>query len=47
MLAAPGFSLPPPQMLQILGNLPFVQSANVASIEAAQQMLPGGDNRHL
>jgi hypothetical protein len=45
MLAAPGFSLPPPQMVQVLMNLPYVQSANVASIEAAQQMLPGGDNR--
>ncbi|HEX4171965.1 MAG TPA: hypothetical protein VHY82_05755 [Acetobacteraceae bacterium] len=45
MLAAPGFSLPPPQMVQVLANLPYVQSANVASMEAAQQMLPGGDNR--
>jgi hypothetical protein len=45
MLAAPGFSLTPPQMVQVLTNLPYVQSANVASIDAAQQMLPGGDNR--
>ena len=47
MLAVPGFSLPPPQMAQVLANLPYVQSANVASIEAAQQMLPGGDIRRM
>jgi hypothetical protein len=34
-------------MLQVLANLPYVQSANVASTDAAQQMLPGGDNRRL
>ena len=42
-LAAPGFTLPPPQMVQVLSNLPYVQSANIASTDAAQQMLPGGD----
>jgi hypothetical protein len=47
MLSAPGFSLPPPQMVQVLANLPYVQSANVASLNAAQQMLPGGDNRRF
>jgi hypothetical protein len=43
-LAAPGFTLPPPHLVQVLAELPYVQSANVASTETAQQMLPGGDN---
>jgi hypothetical protein len=43
-LAAPGFTLPPQQTLQVLSGLPAIQSANVASIDAANQMLPGGDN---
>jgi hypothetical protein len=42
-LAAPGFTQPPQQTLQILSNLPAIQSANVATIDAANQMLPGGD----
>jgi hypothetical protein len=42
-LAAPGFTQPPPETLRILSNMPFIQSANVASIDAAQQMLPVGD----
>jgi hypothetical protein len=43
MLAAPAFSHPPQQTLQILANLPFIPTANRASIDAANQMLPGGD----
>jgi hypothetical protein len=42
-LAAPGFILSPPQMVQLLSDLPYVPSANIASLDAAQQMLPGGD----
>jgi len=42
-LAAPGFTLPPPETFRILANMPFIRSANVASIDAANQMLPSGD----
>jgi hypothetical protein len=42
-IASPVFTLPPQQTLQVLSNLPYVRSANVASSEAAAQMLPGGD----
>jgi hypothetical protein len=42
-LSAPVFTLPPQQTLAILSNLPLIRSANVASIDAANQMLPGGD----
>ena len=42
-LAAPGFTWPPPQTLAVLANMPLIRSANVASIDAASQMLPGGD----
>ncbi|HEY7581785.1 MAG TPA: hypothetical protein VH855_29660 [Acetobacteraceae bacterium] len=45
-LAAPGFTVAPPQLVQVLSALPYVQSANIASAEAAREMLPGGDNRH-
>ena len=45
-LAAPGFTLPPDQTLRALANLPYVQSANVASIDAANQMLSRGDMGH-
>ena len=31
------------QTLQVLSNLPYVQTANVGSIDAAREMLPGGD----
>jgi len=41
-LAAPVFTLPPRQTLQVLSNLPYIQSANVASIDAASEMLAGG-----
>jgi hypothetical protein len=43
VLTSPVFTLPPQQTLQILANLPYIQSANIASIDAANQMLPGGD----
>jgi hypothetical protein len=42
-LAAPGFTLPPPETFRILANMPFIHSANVATIDAANQMLPSGD----
>ena len=42
-LSAPGFTLTPQQTLQNLFNLPYVQTANVGSIDAAREMLPGGD----
>lgn len=42
-LAVPVFTAPPQQTLQILTNMPPIQSANVASIDAANQMLPSGD----
>jgi hypothetical protein len=42
-LSAPGFAFPPQQTVQVLSNLPYVQTANVGSIDAAREMLPGGD----
>jgi hypothetical protein len=42
-LSAPGFTLSPQQTVQNLSNLPYVQTANVCSIDAAREMLPGGD----
>lgn len=42
-LSGPGFTLQPQQTLQVLSNLPYVQTANVGSIDAAREMLPGGD----
>ena len=42
-LAAPGFTLPPQQTLQVLSNLPTVRSANIASTDAVREMQPGGD----
>ncbi len=41
-LAAPGFTLGPEATLRALGRLPYIQSANIASIDAANQMLAGG-----
>jgi hypothetical protein len=38
-LAAPGFTLPPEQTALVLNNMPYVRSANVASSDAASQML--------
>jgi hypothetical protein len=42
-LAAPGFTLPPEATFRALENMPYIQSANIASIDASHQMLPGGD----
>lgn len=28
---------------QVLRNMPYIQSANIATLDAANQMLPGGD----
>jgi hypothetical protein len=41
-IASPVFTVPPQQTLQVLSNLPYIQSANIASTDAAAQMLPGG-----
>jgi hypothetical protein len=43
VLATPIFTLPPEQTLQVLNNMPYIQSANIATLDAANQMLPGGD----
>ena len=40
VLASQVFTQPPQQTLQVLNNLPYVQSANIASTDAAAQMLP-------
>jgi hypothetical protein len=42
-LTAPGFTSPPLQMVQVLSDLPYVQSANIASTDAIREMLPGGE----
>ena len=46
-LAAPGFTFSPEATLHALANLPYIQSANIASIDAASQMLPGGVRSRL
>ena len=43
VLRTPIFTLPPEQTLQVLSNMPYIQSANIATLDAANQMLPGGD----
>jgi hypothetical protein len=43
VLGTPIFTLPPEQTLQVLSNMPYIQSANIATLDAANQMLPGGD----
>lgn len=40
-LEAPGFLLPQQQTLQILTNLPFIPTANVASLHLENQILSG------
>jgi hypothetical protein len=42
-LAPPVFALPPEQTLQVLTNLPYIPSANIATSEAAIQALSQGD----
>ncbi len=39
-LAAPGFTLGPEQTLLVLSAMPYVRSANIGSMDAANQMLP-------
>jgi hypothetical protein len=41
VLASPVFTLPPQHTLQILTNIPYIQSANVATMDAARQMNGG------
>jgi hypothetical protein len=38
-LVAPGFTLPPDQTALALSNMPYIRSANLASGDAANQML--------
>jgi hypothetical protein len=42
-LSAPAFLHPPAETLRILSNLPYIATANRASLDAANQVLPGGD----
>ena len=42
VLASPLFTRPPAQTLQILANLPYVQEANVATMQAANESSPVG-----
>jgi hypothetical protein len=43
-LAAPVFTLPPERTLQILTQLPYIRSANIATSEASAEALSHGDN---
>jgi hypothetical protein len=43
VLATPIFTLPPEQTLQVLNAMPYIQSANIASIDVVDRMLPGGE----
>lgn len=43
-LSTPVFTLGPQQTFAILANLPQVPSANIASLDASQQMDPAGGN---
>ncbi len=45
VLAAPIFINLPPMTLQILSNLPYVQTANLATSRAQSQAFPGGGAR--
>jgi hypothetical protein len=36
-LSAPVFTLPPSQTLQILSHLPYIESANVAALQASNE----------
>ena len=45
VLASPIFSQPPQRTLQILSNLPYVQTANLATSRAESQSFPPGDRR--
>jgi hypothetical protein len=39
ILGAPMFTLPPTQTLQVLSNLPYIRSANIATLQAANTAL--------
>jgi hypothetical protein len=39
ILGSPVFTLPPPRTLQILSNLPYIRSANLATLQAANEAL--------
>jgi hypothetical protein len=46
-LAVPGFTLGPDATLRVLTSMPYVRSANIASMDAASQMLSSGEmSRH-
>jgi hypothetical protein len=42
-LSGPMFTLPPPKTLQILSNLPYIQSANQATLQAANEQFAHGN----
>ena len=44
-LALPVFTLPPERTMQVLTDLPYIRSANIATSEAAIQALLQGDRR--
>jgi hypothetical protein len=44
-LTSPVFTGPPPETLQRLSNLPYDQTANLATARAGAQVLPVGGNR--
>jgi hypothetical protein len=43
VFAPPAFTLPPGQTVQILANMPFIRSANIATMDAMSQEFPNGD----
>jgi hypothetical protein len=45
VLAVPVFTMTPEQTLQVLINLPYIRSANIATSEAAAEALSHGDNQ--
>jgi hypothetical protein len=45
MLDSPVFTLAPPQTLQVLSNMPYIQSANIATMNASGQMDGDGGMR--
>jgi hypothetical protein len=43
MLVPPAFTLAPAETVQILANMPFIRSANIATMNAMSQEFPNGD----
>jgi hypothetical protein len=41
----PAFSMPPPRTLQVLADLPYIRSANIATSDAAAQTPSHGDGQ--